>query len=210
MAQSRIVVLNGGGLRSLVALATVANRQRVATVFVHDGRLANDYFHQAAADQAKHFKVDRMVELAMPHLRPPATAKTLEKPQNYAPLASAQMIVAVAGVAAQTSAEQLIWPVQPSADHDPMAAVSESLMIIEDLVHTTLNSTTLKIETPLLEMTDRQLIEIGHQMDVPWQLARTCIADRRDPCHSCWGCYHRRKAFEDAGIEDPQPSPLPR
>lgn len=211
MAQSRIVVLNGGGMRSLAALATVAGKQRVATLFVHDGRLAADHFHQAATAQADHYKVDRKLELALPHLRPPTSAKQLEKPQSYAPMASAQMILAAAGAASRIGAEQLIWPIQPGPDYDNLAMVTEAIMIVEDLMRITLgDDAVLKLETPLLEMADRQVIEIGHQMNVPWELARSCVADRREACHGCWGCYRRHKAFEEAGIEDPQPSPLTR
>lgn len=209
MAQSRIVVLNGGGLRGLVALATVAGKQRVATLFVHDGRLATDDYHRAAMEQADYFKVERKLELAMPHLRPPMNAKQLEKPQAYAPMASVQMVLAAASSAARMGAERLIWPVQPGPEYEKLAAVTESLMLLEDLMYASMEQV-VKIETPLLEMTDRQVIEIGHQIDAPWVLARTCMADRREPCHSCWACYRRRKAFEEAGIEDPQPSPLKR
>lgn len=210
MAQSRIVVLNGGGLRSLAALATVAGRQRVATVFVHDGRTGSDHFHQAAVDQAKHYNVDRTVELALPHLRPPSSVKTLEKPQGYAPMASAQLLLAAAGAAAQMGGTRLIWPVQPGPEYTHLSAVSETIMLVEDLMHTTLGEAAITVETPLLEMTDRQVIEVGHKMDVSWSLARTCLSERAQPCQNCWGCDRRWRAFDEAGIEDPQGPPAGR
>ena len=63
----------------------------------------------------------------------------------------------------------------------------------------------LKIHTPLIELTKEQIIEIGINLKVPFNLTLSCY----DPltggraCGKCDACVLRRNGFEKAGIADP-------
>jgi len=61
----------------------------------------------------------------------------------------------------------------------------------------------LRIETPVLDKTKREIVEIGKELDVPFELTWSCYADGDMPCMNCESCQFRIKAFEEAGIEDP-------
>ncbi len=59
------------------------------------------------------------------------------------------------------------------------------------------------IETPLLELTDQQVVELGGQLDVPWKLAWSCQFHGDKPCRVCDPCRRRQRAFDAAGVIDP-------
>jgi 7-cyano-7-deazaguanine synthase len=64
--------------------------------------------------------------------------------------------------------------------------------------------TKLKIHTPLLRLTKAQIVNLGHELGVPFGLTHSCYdpdASGR-PCGACDACLLRRKGFEEAGVED--------
>ena len=52
-------------------------------------------------------------------------------------------------------------------------------------------------------VTDKQMIELGGQLDVPWHLAWSCRMHADRPCRVCAGCRRRIRSFESAGMSDP-------
>ena len=72
------------------------------------------------------------------------------------------------------------------------------------------------LQTPLLELTDREMVELGAQLDSPFELSWTCFlggdpgvpAAQRRPCRMCDGCKRRKAAFEGAGMVDTGEKPV--
>jgi 7-cyano-7-deazaguanine synthase len=58
------------------------------------------------------------------------------------------------------------------------------------------------LEVPLLRYTDRQLIELGEGLGVPWETAWSCAMNVEQPCASCPACRRRIAAFRAAGVID--------
>lgn len=65
--------------------------------------------------------------------------------------------------------------------------------------------TRIHIRTPLIELSKAQIIALGRQLDVPFELTHSCY----DPdaaghaCGACDSCLLRAKGFREAGIPDP-------
>jgi len=63
----------------------------------------------------------------------------------------------------------------------------------------------LKIETPLINLSKAQIIQIGSKLGVDYSITISCY----DPdlkgrsCGRCDSCLHRIKGFKEAGIKDP-------
>jgi 7-cyano-7-deazaguanine synthase len=55
---------------------------------------------------------------------------------------------------------------------------------------------------PILDMTDRQLVELGGQMNVPWAMSWSCLHAGDLPCGGCQACIRRAQGFKEAGIAD--------
>ncbi|WP_067430960.1 7-cyano-7-deazaguanine synthase QueC [Nocardioides jensenii] len=63
----------------------------------------------------------------------------------------------------------------------------------------------LKIHTPLIDLTKAQTVEIGQRLGVDYSLTSSCYdpdAEGR-PCGHCDSCLLRLKGFAEAGLTDP-------
>jgi 7-cyano-7-deazaguanine synthase len=63
----------------------------------------------------------------------------------------------------------------------------------------------LTIHTPLVELSKRQIVELGVSLGVDYGLTLTCYDPSPDgaACGRCDACLLRLKGFREAGIEDP-------
>ena len=193
------ILLNDGGMRSLVATAKFVNQYRLLGLFIHDGRAVDALSYDAMNKQMEHYNVPKFKELLIPHLNSPTTK---EESQNPHPLRWQQLLVAAANIAVQFHAKQIIWPVQIGADVDQLSKVVESVLLLQQLIKLEVNRP-IAIETPFLDFTDRQLVEVGHQMNVPWELSRSCQQKSNEFCGTCFPCRKRSQAFLAAGVKDP-------
>ena len=65
--------------------------------------------------------------------------------------------------------------------------------------------TQLKIQTPLMDKTKAEIIEIGVTLGVDYSLTLSCYDPDAEgkACGGCDSCMHRKKGFREAGIPDP-------
>jgi len=61
----------------------------------------------------------------------------------------------------------------------------------------------IKIVAPLLKMTKSQIIKLGINLGVPYQLTWSCYSGGGKPCGTCDSCLLRAKGFDEAEIKDP-------
>lgn len=65
----------------------------------------------------------------------------------------------------------------------------------------------LTIHTPLIQLSKRQIVELGLSLGVDYSLTLTCYDPSPDgaSCGRCEACLLRLKGFREAGVEDPAP-----
>jgi 7-cyano-7-deazaguanine synthase len=61
----------------------------------------------------------------------------------------------------------------------------------------------LHIETPLLKLSKKEIIEWGMRLGVPYDQTWSCYQGQKAPCGECDACRLRAKGFREAGYEDP-------
>ena len=61
----------------------------------------------------------------------------------------------------------------------------------------------LKLEAPFVNMTKADVVKIGLELKVPYELTWSCYEGGDKPCGQCGTCIDRAKAFELNGINDP-------
>jgi 7-cyano-7-deazaguanine synthase len=70
-------------------------------------------------------------------------------------------------------------------------------------------STPITIQTPLLHLTKRQIVELGRSLDVDYSITLSYDPnDSGEACGHCDACTLRLKGFAEAGIADPAPYAL--
>ena len=206
------LILAVGDLPSLVALGAALSQLRPAQVrllHLKDTRVNARSRRRTALEQAKHYDVRPPIELQMPALGSSAQAEHRGVPpeQAHAALLDAQILLVGLAQAIELRVSQLIWPVQVDADFDRCAAVTEQVQLVDELAQLD-HDQVPQIETPLVELDDQQVVELGAHLDVPWRLAWTCLLHGETPCRVCPACRQRHAAFDAAGIVDPVDEPV--
>lgn len=68
----------------------------------------------------------------------------------------------------------------------------------------------ITIQTPLINKTKKEIIELGNSLGVPYHLTWSCYdpqnssdPEKVKPCGECDSCLLRKQGFEAAGLKDP-------
>jgi 7-cyano-7-deazaguanine synthase len=59
------------------------------------------------------------------------------------------------------------------------------------------------LEAPLLRSSKAQIVRLGAELGVPFELTWSCYRGEERPCGACDSCVLRAKGFKDAGLVDP-------
>jgi 7-cyano-7-deazaguanine synthase len=68
-------------------------------------------------------------------------------------------------------------------------------------------TTPVRIRTPLIDLSKREIIELGMRLGVDYSLTSSCYdpLPNGEACGRCDACLLRRDAFRAAGLADPAP-----
>ncbi|MGB1123711.1 MAG: 7-cyano-7-deazaguanine synthase [Phycisphaeraceae bacterium] len=207
--KTHLVVMNNGGIRSLVAttlLLTDEPAPRITIVHIDDGRDTRMTRRNYMRKQALTLKISRVTELGVPHLFGHGHGRAPDG-GPLGQLTRPQLLLAAIAEARFQQAEAVIWPVSVDGDATQGAQLTEQALLCEHLALNEAESTP-RIETPLAEMTDQQVIELGGQLGCDFSLAWSCARPSEKPCMACAGCRRRSQAFEKAGVIDPLLEPV--
>ncbi|MDD5686687.1 MAG: 7-cyano-7-deazaguanine synthase QueC [Elusimicrobia bacterium] len=61
----------------------------------------------------------------------------------------------------------------------------------------------IKIETPIIYKTKKDIVKLGLKYAVPLELTWSCYSGEKKPCGKCDACVLRAKGFSEANMEDP-------
>jgi len=61
----------------------------------------------------------------------------------------------------------------------------------------------IRIVTPVIDKTKKDIIEEGNLLGVPFEDTWSCYKEGETPCGVCESCLFRKKAFDEAGTPDP-------
>jgi 7-cyano-7-deazaguanine synthase len=61
----------------------------------------------------------------------------------------------------------------------------------------------LKIEAPFVKLNKAEVVKMGLELGVPYELTWSCYEGGEKPCGKCGTCIDRAKAFAANGVKDP-------
>jgi len=208
MPTPHTLILHSGGLRSLVATGLAIEndeKTRLSLLHIQDGRDNAQERLDHAHRQAEHFGITKVHQLDLPHLYGHGHGKG-PGGEPLGPLVGPQILLAALATARLCHAERVIWPASFDADFNAVARATEQALLADQSGDHDLGEVP-RLETPLLELSDRQVVELGAQLYVPWNLSWTCLGSAQMPCRACPGCRRRKTAFQAAGVVDPIEKP---
>lgn len=62
----------------------------------------------------------------------------------------------------------------------------------------------IRIVAPLVHKTKVDIVKLGAELKVPFELSWSCYGAGPEPCNDCESCLLRRRGFDGAGILDPR------
>ncbi|WP_323736721.1 7-cyano-7-deazaguanine synthase QueC [Methanosphaera sp. ISO3-F5] len=61
----------------------------------------------------------------------------------------------------------------------------------------------ISIKAPLIDMSKKEIVETGHEFNAPMDLSYSCYTGKELHCGKCESCKRRKRAFVEAGLDDP-------
>ena len=208
MPDAPSMILSSGGIRSLIAATMASSRQGSKVILLHllDDRPNAKIRSQFIQRQAKHLAIQEVIE-TKPRRPKTKHRDTDHQPATAGPLARSRVLIDGLAQAVASGAGTLIWPVQANGDFDLAARLIEQTVLAHDMAQLE-HPAPPKIDTPLLELGDQQLIELGKQLNLPWELAWSCLRQLERPCRMCDGCHRRSGMVHcESGKSDRHPPP---
>lgn len=211
------VVILSGGMDSLTALSLelVQGNEVIALNFQYGSK--HNLKEKEAIDKiVKHYNIPlKQITLDFnDYLKSDLLTSGGEIPEgHYAddnmkktviPFRNGIMLAIAAGFAESEGAEALVLG-NHAGDHaiypDCRKEFSEAMALALKLG--TYNK--MKLETPFVNMTKGEIVNLGVNLNTPYELAWSCYKGEDVACGKCGTCVERLEAFYEADVKDPIP-----
>jgi 7-cyano-7-deazaguanine synthase len=212
LAKDLACVLNSGSVNSAVATALAAQKYRPILLHAEVSPQPGSRIRAAYDQQVAHFKPYREHTLPMPFLAAvqpgTSTASIASDPrisQTSAPLMLELLTLLSAGAryASHYGAATIYLGLRVGSQPEELARATEYIQIWNELLQLPCALSELSIEAPLLELDAWQVVDVGMQVNAPFERTWSCMDEGAEPCWACRGCRAREAAFVQAGKPDP-------
>ena len=215
----KAVILVSGGMDSCVTAATaIADGYQPAFLHINYGQRTESRELKAFNKIADHYQVDQKLVVNISHLAdiggscltdenievPNADLESKDIPISYVPFRNAN-ILAIATSWAEVLGVNAIYVGAVEEDSSGYPDCRRSFFdVFEHTIDTgTKPGTQIKIITPLIHLSKKEIVEKGIALDAPLRLTWSCYKNEDVPCGECDSCALRTRGFEQAGIVDP-------
>ena len=216
---SRAVVLLSGGMDSCVCAALAARDHQAAAVHISYGQRTEQRERRAFESICDRLEIlDRLLvrnaalgaiggsALTDPGIAvPEAHALGVGVPVTYVPFRNAHFLAVAVSWAEVLGAEKVyIGAVEPDSSGYPDCR-PEYYRAFNEVVKAGTKEGTIRVVTPLIAMHKREIVTLGLELNAPFDLTWSCYQREDRACGVCDSCVLRRRAFREAGAEDPVP-----
>jgi 7-cyano-7-deazaguanine synthase len=215
------VVLVSGGMDSLVTLAVASAAHDVAMLHVSYGQRTEARERRAFREIAEHYGVRRRLEADIGYLariggssltdaavpvRESGIVRGEPIPSSYVPFRNTHLIaIAVSWGEVIGATKIFIGAVEEDSSGYPDCRREYFDAMNRLIAAGTRPETRLSVETPLIAMTKREIVERGLALGAPFALSWSCYQREDAGCGVCDSCRLRLRAFREAGAQDPIP-----
>jgi 7-cyano-7-deazaguanine synthase len=126
-------------------------------------------------------------------------------PVTYVPFRNAHLLAAAVSWAEVLGAKKvLIGAVEQDSSGYPDCR-PEFYRAYNEVVRMGTKAADIVIETPLIAMRKSEIVQLGIELDAPFDLTWSCYSREDAACGVCESCVLRMRAFTAAGTRDPIP-----
>jgi 7-cyano-7-deazaguanine synthase len=216
MAKDLAIILNHGTINSAVVSALAAQKYRAIFLHAEVAQQPGSRVRAAYDQQVGHFKPFREHTLPMPWLSAvqpnsragAAATQAPADPRLHAPVGPQMvellpLVAAGARFAAHYQAAAIYVGLRVGGHADALSQATEYLQIWNELLQMPCAQPELELHAPLLELEPWQVVDLGFQVNVPFERTWSCTEEGPEACWACRGCRGREAAFTQAGKPDP-------
>lgn len=212
------VIAVSGGLDSCVTAAIAKQDFELAFAHFNYGQRTEKRELRAFKELADFFNVDKKLIIDISHLSEiggssltdnkieisPADLSSKEIPTSYVPFRNANILAACVSWAEVLKAKAVfIGAVQEDSSGYPDCRVDFFSAFEKMVLLGTKPSTSLQIKTPIINLTKKEIIKLGMELNAPLHLTWSCYKNEDKACGVCDSCALRLRGFQAAGFEDP-------
>ena len=218
-AKTRAVVLLSGGMDSCVCAALAVRDHVAAAVHVSYGQRTEERERNSFLGICERLEIRDKLLVRNEALRaiggsaltdssiavPNAEGLGHGVPVTYVPFRNAHFLaVAVSWAEVLGAAKVYIGAVEPDSSGYPdcRPAYYEAF---NRIVKMGTKDGNIEIVTPLIAMRKAEIVRLGLELNVPFDLTWSCYSREDRACGVCDSCVLRLRAFEAAGARDPIP-----
>ena len=215
----KAVILVSGGMDSCVT-AAMANENGYELCFLHlnYGQRTESRELIAFHKIGEFYNVKHRLIVDMSHLAqiggscltdhsidvPQADLKNEDIPISYVPFRNANILAAATSWAEVLDAKIIfIGAVQEDSSGYPDCRRTFYDAFEATIKKGTKPGTDIKIKTPIINLSKKEIILEGQKLNAPISLTWSCYEREDIPCEKCDSCALRERGFKQAGIKDP-------
>ena len=212
------VVAVSGGLDSCITTAIADKEFDLALVHINYGQRTEskelDSFHKIA----NYYNVKKKLVIDFAHFQKiggssltdkemqvsKADLNNLQVPTSYVPFRNANILSACVSWAEIINAKAIfIGAVHEDSSGYPDCR-PEFFKSFEETVNLgTKPETKIKIETPIINLDKKEIIELGLKLNAPIELTWSCYSSEDEACGVCDSCALRLRGFQNLKVVDP-------
>ena len=215
----KAIILISGGMDSCVTVASAkADGYDPSLLHLNYGQRTEKRELKAFHDIADHYMIEERLVVDISHLSaiggscltdknieiPDANLDNLNIPVSYVPFRNANILsVAVSWAEVLKVSAIYLGAVEEDSSGYPDCRRSFFDAFEETINVGTKPETNIKIITPLITLTKKEIVVRGKSIDAPLHLTWSCYKNEDIPCSKCDSCALRSRGFLQAGIKDP-------
>lgn len=154
--------------------------------------------HLPSAKKSRLQTAQRQVDmLGLDSLITPGGSDGAMSDRQGAPLPTTWTLLQAVSTAVSRGCARVIWPIRCGEDLDRGADAADRALLLSRLVAIDAGpgEAPVRIETPLLDLTLEQLLELARELDAPIEASWWCQQDGSAPCGGCSACTQWRRAL---------------
>ena len=215
----KAIVLVSGGMDSCVTAAIASKEnERLAFLHVNYGQRTEARELQAFNDMKSFYNILEDLVIDMKHLNTiggssltdmsiPVSDADLDNddiPTSYVPFRNANILSAAVSWAEVIDADSIyIGAVEEDSSGYPDCRRSFYDAFEKTINEGTKPKTQIKIITPLITLSKKEIILQGIEFNAPLNLSWSCYKNEDISCGECDSCALRARGFKNAGVVDP-------
>jgi 7-cyano-7-deazaguanine synthase len=202
----------------VTAASAIAFGCKPAFLHINYGQRTESKELMAFNEIADHYQVDQKLVVNISHLSdigascltdesiqvPNADLESDDIPISYVPFRNANILAAAASWAEVLGAKAIyVGAVEEDSSGYPDCRRSFFDIFEQTIDIGTKPGTQIKIITPLINLSKKEIVEKGIELQAPLHLTWSCYKNEDVPCGRCDSCALRARGFEQAEIKDP-------